>query len=149
MGASSKPEGRDVVIRHDMRGGLPVYILHTAEFPEQLVVRSRDAALQQAQRFAKRERVRVWTKNGDNDFTLIDDFSAMKRTIERLRGEFMEMPGLRLTPRQVQRLCGVDATMCQQLLDALVDLKFLRMNIDGTYARFSDGRPSPTKHSKK
>lgn len=69
----------------------------------------------------------------------------MKRTIERLRGEFMEMPGLRLTPRQVQRLCGVDETMCQQVLDALVDLKFLRMNGDGTYARLGDGHPPRTK----
>jgi hypothetical protein len=69
----------------------------------------------------------------------------MKRTIERLRGEFMEMPGLRLTPRQVQRLCGVDETMCRQVLDALVDLKFLRMNGDGTYARLGDGHPSRTK----
>ena len=70
----------------------------------------------------------------------------MKRTIERLRGEFMEMPGLRLTPRQVQRLCGVDAALCQQVLDALVDLKFLRVNVDGTYSRVGDGHPSREKN---
>lgn len=69
----------------------------------------------------------------------------MKRTIERLRGEFMEMPGLRLTPRQVQRLCGVDAVMCQQVLDVLVDLKFLRVNMDGTYSRVGDGHASSPK----
>jgi hypothetical protein len=63
----------------------------------------------------------------------------MKRTIERLRSEFLEMPGLRLTPRQVQRLCGVHAAMCQEVLDALVDLKFLRVNADGTYSRLIDG----------
>jgi len=45
----------------------------------------------------------------------------MKRTIERLRAEFLEMPGLRLNVKQVQRLCGVDAELCQDVLDALVD----------------------------
>jgi hypothetical protein len=63
----------------------------------------------------------------------------MRHTIERLRAEFQEMPGLRLTAVQVQRLCGVNETMCQGVLDALVDVKFLRVNQDGTYARFSDG----------
>jgi hypothetical protein len=63
----------------------------------------------------------------------------MHHTIARLRAEFQEMLGLRLTAVQVQRLCGVDETMCQGVLDALVDVKFLRVNQDGTYARISDG----------
>ena len=46
------------------------------------------------------------------------------RTIEdvliRLRAEFVEMPGLRLTADQVQRLCGIEPTLCRQGLDALV-----------------------------
>ncbi len=49
------------------------------------------------------------------------------------------MPGLRLTVEQVERLCGVDKTMCRAVLDALVDIKFLRVNADGTYARLTDG----------
>jgi hypothetical protein len=49
------------------------------------------------------------------------------------------MPGLRLNVVQIQRLCGVDHTMCQDVVDALVDVKFLRANPDGTYARLSDG----------
>jgi hypothetical protein len=65
----------------------------------------------------------------------------MRRTIERLRAEFLEMPGLRLSVAQTQRLCGVDQTLCQDVLDALVDVKFLRVNPDGTYARLSDGEP--------
>jgi hypothetical protein len=63
----------------------------------------------------------------------------MGRTIERLRAEFLEMPGLRLNVVQIQRLCGVDQAICQDVLDALVDLKFLRANPDGTYARASEG----------
>ena len=66
----------------------------------------------------------------------------MRRTIERLRSEFLEMPGLRLNVKQVQRLCGVDASLCQSVLDALVDLEFLRANADGTYVRLADA-PEP------
>ncbi len=65
----------------------------------------------------------------------------MRRTIERLRAEFLEMPGLRLTVRQVQRLCGIDGVMCQSVLDTLVAGRFLRVNADGTYCRVTDGRP--------
>jgi len=65
----------------------------------------------------------------------------VRRTIERLRAEFLEMPGLRLSIAQVRRLFGVDETMCQDVLDALVDVKFLRVNSDGTYARLTDGEP--------
>jgi hypothetical protein len=63
----------------------------------------------------------------------------MDRTVERLRAEFLEMPGLRLTLEQVQRLCGVERALCKAVLDALVDGKFLCMKADGTYARLTDG----------
>ena len=62
----------------------------------------------------------------------------MKRTIERLRSEFLEMPGLRLTLVQVQRFCGVDPTICKAVLDALLDTKFLAMTPDGHYVRRTD-----------
>lgn len=66
----------------------------------------------------------------------------MRQTIERLRGEFLEMPGLRLTATQAQRLCGVESTICQAVLDALVVEDFLRLNTQGIYSRVSDGHPS-------
>ena len=59
--------------------------------------------------------------------------------LERIRGEYLEMPGLRLKPEHVRRLCGVDATVCQMALDSLVDAKFLSANSDGTYARLTGG----------
>jgi hypothetical protein len=65
------------------------------------------------------------------------------RTVEdvltQLRGEFLEMPGLRLTPEQVQRLCGVERIVCQVVLDTLVKDKFLTASPDGHYARLRDG----------
>jgi hypothetical protein len=62
----------------------------------------------------------------------------MQQTLARLRAEFIEMPDLCLTIAQAQRLCGVDPSMCQAILDALVDARFLSLRPDGTYARVSD-----------
>jgi hypothetical protein len=59
--------------------------------------------------------------------------------LERIRAEYLEMPGLRLRAEQVQRLCGVERTMCRILLDALVETNFLWMKSDGSYARLMDG----------
>lgn len=41
--------------------------------------------------------------------------------VHRVRGEFMEMPGLRLSLPQAQRLWGLDSTRCEAVLNALVD----------------------------
>jgi len=60
-------------------------------------------------------------------------------TLGRLRAEYLEMPGLRLTLEQAQRLCGVERSLCKKLLDALVDAKFLCIKADGAYARASEG----------
>jgi hypothetical protein len=72
-----------------------------------------------------------------------------EHVLNRLRAEYLEMPGLRLTRTQVQRLCGVEHTICQPVLDALVDTRFLWVNADGTYVRLTDGadvpRPRPAK----
>lgn len=63
--------------------------------------------------------------------------------LTRIRGEYLEMPGLRLTFPQAQRLWGLERTDCKRVLDALVEAKFLCVNPDGTYARASDGRDIP------
>jgi len=64
----------------------------------------------------------------------------LPQTIERIRSEFLEMPGLRLTAEQIHRLCGVERAACAGILDTLVRDKFLRANPDGTYARLTDDR---------
>ena len=67
--------------------------------------------------------------------------------LERIRAEYLEMPGLRLKLEQAQRLCGVERAPCQQVLDMLVEIKFLCLKPDGAYARLTDGadRPHPAK----
>jgi hypothetical protein len=75
----------------------------------------------------------------------------MHRTLERVRAEFTEMPGLRLTTAQVVRLCSVERTVCQAVLDALVAAKFLRVAADGRYLLAGDdvsrrSRPARAEH---
>jgi hypothetical protein len=54
---------------------------------------------------------------------------------ERIRAEYLEMPGMTLTTDQVARLCGMERSTCQAVLDALVDAQFLTLKPNGTYVR--------------
>ena len=60
------------------------------------------------------------------------DFPSLVR---RVRSEFNEMPGLRLTPEQAARLLGLDSSSCQRVINALVQSDFLRWTPDGTVVR--------------
>lgn len=62
--------------------------------------------------------------------------------LQRIYGEFLEMPGMRLTLSQARRLWGLDERTCQVLLEYLVDTKFLSRSAHGNYGRSSDG-PTP------
>jgi hypothetical protein len=55
--------------------------------------------------------------------------------LQRIRGEFQEMPGLRLTKPQACRLWHLDATECQALLEALIDARFLVRTKDGFFVK--------------
>jgi hypothetical protein len=58
---------------------------------------------------------------------------AISDALRRMKGEYLDMPGLRLTPAQAQRLWGLDRESCQALLGALVDAKFLHKTRDGAF----------------
>jgi hypothetical protein len=53
----------------------------------------------------------------------------------RVRGEFLEMPGLRLTVPQARRLWGLDDDACEKLLGVLVESNFLYRTQDGAFMR--------------
>jgi hypothetical protein len=63
------------------------------------------------------------------------------RLLQRVRSEFTEMPGLRLTVEQASRLWNTDAATSVALLDALVELRFLRLT-NNQYGRTNAGRLS-------
>jgi hypothetical protein len=55
--------------------------------------------------------------------------------IHLIRSEYLEIPGLHLTRKQVQRLWGLDIVVCDALLEALVEARFLRRSPAGAYIR--------------
>jgi hypothetical protein len=75
----------------------------------------------------------------DSRHTLVSD-----TLLRRVRSEFLEMPGMRLTEAQGCRLWGLDAPQCSALLAALLEAKFLYRTNDGAFMRF-DHHVSPAK----
>jgi hypothetical protein len=55
------------------------------------------------------------------------------RLLEIVRGEYLEMPGLRLTRQQARRLWALDADTCDALLATLEGSGFLRRSREGEY----------------
>lgn len=60
---------------------------------------------------------------------------ADERWLTRVRGEYLEMPGLSLTQPQAQRLWGLERDACEALLEALRESGFLRRTNQGGYVR--------------
>ena len=61
------------------------------------------------------------------------------RLLQRVHGEYMEMPGLRLTLAQACRLWNVDAATSLDVLNRLVEEQFLRLS-GPHYVRAAAGR---------
>jgi hypothetical protein len=57
------------------------------------------------------------------------------RLVERVRGEFNEMPGMQLTEEQASRLWGLEPTACHGVVEFLVGAEFLRRTPSGRIAR--------------
>jgi len=62
----------------------------------------------------------------------IDTHDAL---LHRIRGEFVEMPGLLLTPPQAARLWHLDVHLVTSLLGRLVESRFLDRRPNGVYRR--------------
>ena len=64
----------------------------------------------------------------------------LESVLRRIRGEYIEMPGLRLTKSQVKRLWGLDEPMCNTLLDELQSTRFLARTASDAYVLASATR---------
>lgn len=64
---------------------------------------------------------------------------SLDTMVQRVRGEYLEMPGLSLTEGQAQRLWHLEPEMCHSLLKALVESGFLRQTPRGCYIRGNVG----------
>jgi hypothetical protein len=60
--------------------------------------------------------------------------------LTRICAEYREMPGLNLRRDQARRLWDLDEAVCGELLEALVESRFLHRRADGRYVRVGSGR---------
>lgn len=61
----------------------------------------------------------------------------LEAVVQRIRAEFNEMPGLRLTLAQATRLWGLEQRTCEAVIDVLVRREFLRRTACGSIIRMS------------
>ena len=64
---------------------------------------------------------------------------SLDDVIRRVCAEYAEMPGLRVTHQQAQRLWGLDAATCLEALQLLTDNGFLYKTQTNHYARRTEG----------
>ena len=55
--------------------------------------------------------------------------------LQRVKGEFLEMPGLKLTESQARRLWALDGDVCHAVLTALVESRFLVRTRQAAFTR--------------
>ena len=63
------------------------------------------------------------------------DDPLFDEALRRVRAEYLEMPGLQLTPAQAARLWALDRRLCESVLTALVEARFLICTRDAAFAR--------------
>jgi hypothetical protein len=68
----------------------------------------------------------------DTSAVVLDD------VLLRVQAEFIEMPGLRVTRAQARRLWALDDAVCEAVLCALVDARFLVESRNASFTRASD-----------
>jgi len=96
----------------------------------------------------------LYEKRGREHGHDLDDWLQAERELQDALSSIAacyprEMPGLRLTLEQMQRLCGLERTICQMVLGTLVERNFLCVKADGAYARLTDGGERPRPHPAK
>ena len=61
--------------------------------------------------------------------------TSLRDLLNRVVGEYNEMPGMCVTRPQAQRLWGLDSTTCELVLMTLVERGILRRTSRGTYVK--------------
>jgi hypothetical protein len=64
-----------------------------------------------------------------------------KDLLQRIQGEFLEMPGLRLTEQQARRLWDLDSQSCSAVLATLIAGGFLFRTRDGSFMHVDQAKP--------
>lgn len=64
--------------------------------------------------------------------------TTIRDALQRVQGEYRDMPGLNLTEAQAQRLLGIDRDTCAVVLSTLIQRRLLRRTASGLYVRAWD-----------
>lgn len=79
---------------------------------------------------------------GTSPCSMLQPSSPREELVQRVRGEYREMPSLRLTSSQAQRLFGLEPLACAAMLGALVKEKFLSCTSEGLFVRSDSHAPA-------
>ena len=79
----------------------------------------------------------VGTTSGAHETCTVMLFRTAKEKalLRRVRGEYREMPAMRLTIEQAMRLWDLDRQACVNVLDSLVASRFLQIDDTGRYGK--------------
>jgi hypothetical protein len=80
-------------------------------------------------------------RSGESPESRSSSDPVVEQWMQTVRGEFLEVPGLLLTRDQVQRLWDLDDSLCDTVLEALVQNGFLQRTDQGAFVR-AEGRDS-------
>jgi hypothetical protein len=61
--------------------------------------------------------------------------AGIPHALQMIRGAYLEVPALHLTRSQIQRLWRLDVVSCDNVIKALVELRFLEQMQDGGFVR--------------
>ena len=70
----------------------------------------------------------------------MDATTEVQNALLRIQTEYVEMPDLKLTGRQAQRLWSLSQDVCDTALAVLIGKQFLVQTRDGSYVRYSSMR---------
>jgi hypothetical protein len=68
----------------------------------------------------------------DSTIALEDTFAA---AVRRVKADYLEMPGLKLTSSEAAKLWGLEVRMCDAVLTALVADRFLMCTMNAAFVR--------------
>jgi len=128
MLSQPRPHADDVIVAGNSTGS---FVVSDSEGTVLIAWATIEELLDSVARYVDRHHAGAWCICDDR--TLAPLMNPV--LLRRMWSEFVEMPGLRLTRPQAQRLWGVDAATCLSALETLVALKALVRAPDATYAR--------------
>lgn len=70
---------------------------------------------------------------------MVQDETGVTERLRVIQAEYREMPGMSLTKAQMQRLWGLEAFVCDAMVDALVAAGVLRAGRNGAYLAHGTG----------